>query len=144
MSDDGSDAATAGAVDWAALRAAAAEARANAYAPYSRFSVGAALLAVDGRVFRGSNVENASYGLSLCAERAAVAAAVTAGARRFVALALVTGASPPATPCGACRQVLSELPPSFAIRCFGADGDTVDTTVEALLPRAFSRGALDR
>lgn len=99
--------------------------------------MGAALLADDGRVFIGANVENASYGLTTCAERNAVAAAVAAGARSFVAL-VVAGPAPDApSPCGACRQVLHEFPPSFQVRCHGTTGAELRETTAALLPRAF-------
>lgn len=124
-------------IDWQDLRRAAEEARSQAYAPYSKFRVGAALLDEGGRVFRGANVENASYGLSLCAERSAVAAAVAAGARRFRALAIVTDATPPATPCGMCRQTLAEFPPSFVVRSHAPDGTYLQRTVAELLPDAF-------
>ena len=81
----------------------------NSHSPYSKFRVGAALLAEDGSIFCGTNVENASYGLTICAERSAFFAAVTAGYRKFTAIAIVaTGATPPA-PCGACRQVMAEF-----------------------------------
>lgn len=93
----------------ARLLKAAASAAHNAYCPYSRFRVGAAVLTEDGRIFAGCNVENASYGLTTCAERNAVAAAVAGGSRRVKAVAIVTGGRAPASPCGACRQVLSEF-----------------------------------
>ena len=131
-------------VDWLALRAAAERAAQMAYAPYSKFQVGAAILARDGRVFTGCNVENASFGLTICAERNAVFTAVAAGAREFVALALITSSSTPVTPCGACRQVLSEFPPSFALRCFGRDGSEHATSTQALLPEAFAAGDFSR
>jgi cytidine deaminase len=125
-------------LDWDALRAAALAVSLRAHAPYSKFQVGAALLCDDGRVFAGCNVENASFGLTICAERSALFAAVAAGAQRFVALALISSAQKPVTPCGACRQVLSEFPPSFAIRCYGQDGSALDTDGAALLPYAFA------
>jgi cytidine deaminase len=126
------------AIDWDALCALARSARAQAHAPYSGYAVGAALLARDGRVFTGANVENASYGLCQCAERNAVGAAVSAGVRAFSALVVVTGGPAPASPCGACRQVLAEFPPSFPVRCYGAEGSApLCTTVAELLPHAF-------
>src|ERR1700724_2517409 len=90
---------------------AAAQARANAYVPYSKFSVGAALLTTSGKVFLGCNVENVSLGLTLCAERSAVAAAIAGGQKDFVAIAVATDSREPAIPCGGCRQVLAEFNP---------------------------------
>jgi cytidine deaminase len=129
-------------VDWKALHQAALDVRARAYAPYSKFSVGAALLSADGRVFAGCNVENASYGLCICAERNAVFAAVAQGARSFDAIAIVSSAQAPVTPCGACRQVLAEFAPSFEVRCFGENGSVQQYTTSGLLPAAFSDDAL--
>ena len=127
-------------IDWNSLRAAAEAARAHAYAPYSRFQVGAALLCSDGRIMAGCNVENASYGLSVCAERNAVFTAVANGARSFVALAITTSSAYPVAPCGACRQVLVEFPPSFEVRCYGSAGAEHHHTSAELLPSAFSAG----
>ena len=130
--------------DWSALVAAATAAQANAYAPYSRYQVGCALLADDGRVFVGANCENASFPLGLCAERAAMAAAVTAGARAFLACAIVTPGPGAGSPCGGCRQVLRELGPTFPVRCVARTGETVDFDRDALLPGAFSPSDLPR
>ncbi len=124
------------------LRAAEAV-RANAYAPYSHFVVGAAVLVGDGRVFSGCNVENASFGLSVCAERHAVAAAVAAGARDLRAIAVVTDTSPPASPCGACRQVLAELG-EFPVILANTTGERIITRVAELLPGGFSGESLRR
>lgn len=131
-----------GTIDWPTLRRSAAAVRENAHAPYSGFAVGAALLAADGRVFTGTNVENASYGLSVCAERNAVGAAVAAGATHFTAIAVVAPGPDPASPCGVCRQVLSEFPPSFPVRCYTPEGALLETTVAQLLPHAFGPGNL--
>jgi cytidine deaminase len=113
----------------------------RAYAPYSRFQVGCALEADDGRVFVGCNVENASYGLTICAERAAVCAAVASGARRFVRAVVVTDADPPAAPCGACRQVLSEFGHDLTVDGVGPSG-SVHWTIAQLLPAAFGKEQL--
>ena len=121
------------------LAGMAIEASAKAYAPYSKFKVGAALLAEDGRIFTGCNVENASYGLTNCAERTALFKAVSEGRRAFRALAIAGGTAKVAMPCGACRQVLAEfLPPEAPVRCVTLDGAVVrDFTVGALLPGTF-------
>ena len=119
------------------LVAAATEVRNRAYAPYSGYLVGAAVLTTDGRVFTGCNVENASYGLSVCAERHAISAAVAAGYRDFAGAAVVTQSDPPAAPCGACRQVLAEFG-DFPVILAGLDGCQRSTTVQTLLPMAFS------
>ena len=122
------------------LVAAARAARKHAYAPYSNFQVGAALLTHDGEMVTAANVENASYELSACAERVAVTAAVAAGHRRFAAIAIAVGGPGPARPCGACRQVLHEFPPGADLKviCAGEQGDRFEvTTLGALLPSAF-------
>jgi cytidine deaminase len=125
-------------IDWAALRSAAEAQLAHAYAPYSGFKVAAAVLAADGRVFTGVNVENASYGLTVCAERNAMAAAVGQGVRALRALVVVCSGETPASPCGACRQVLAEFPPAFELRAYGRDGQFVTAHSDALLPLAFA------
>ena len=124
-----------------ALVAAAASVRNNAHAPYSDYLVGAAVLATDGRIFVGCNVENASYGLSVCAERHAIAAAVAAGCKIFLGVAVVTQSDPPAAPCGACRQVLAEFG-DFPVILAGLDGSSRTTRVRNLLPIAFDAETL--
>lgn len=124
-------------VDWDALRETADEVRSRSYSPYSGFAVGAALQAEDGRVFTGTNVENASFGLAACAERNAIGAAIAAGAKRFRAIAIVAPGPEPASPCGMCRQVLVEFPPSFPVRCYTPEGRSLESSVAELLPHAF-------
>ena len=110
--------------------------RAFAYAPYSRFAVGAALSTRSGAIFVGANVENASYGLTICAERAAVGAAIAAGETEFVAVAITADSSAPPLPCGACRQVLAEFNPDLAIICSTTGGAVEQYKLQDLLPRA--------
>jgi len=123
----------------AELLAEAEAARAAAYAPYSKFQVGAALLADDGGVQRGCNVENASYPAGICAERTAICAAVASGRRRFVAIAVAGPDGVAITPCGICRQVLSEFSPDGQLRVIARDtaGAIRATPIATLLPGAF-------
>lgn len=124
-----------------ALVEAARAAQRRAYAPYSNFQVGAALETHDGAVFVGCNVENASYGLTICAERAAICAAVSAGSRRFRRVAVVSDSDPPAAPCGACRQVLAEFGRDLRVDVVGPTR-TMSWTLAELLPAAFSKEQL--
>ena len=123
--------------DLAQLLTMAREARRRAYAPYSNYQVGAALLTASGEVYTGCNVENASYGLSMCAERVAVGNAIAAGERQFQVLVLVTSGSVPALPCGACRQVLHEFCPDLTIVAHTIDGRRTVAKLNELLPHAF-------
>jgi len=116
---------------------AARQVRDNAYATYSGFAVGAALLAVDGRVFTGCNVENLSFGLTSCAEKTAVCNAVAAGVRQFQGLAVVTDNPEPVSPCGACRQVLYEFAPDLWVVCATIAGKQKIFYLRELLPHAF-------
>jgi cytidine deaminase len=129
--------------DRAALVAAARRAQANAYAPYSRFHVGAAIETGDGHVFAGCNVESASYGLTICAERMALGAAIAAGARTLRRVVVTTDVDPPAAPCGACRQLLAEFGLETEVVAVGPAGER-RWTLRDLLPDAFTRGSLER
>ena len=130
--------------DLSELYLAAQAARAQSYSPYSKFSVGAAIQTADGRRFSGANIENASYGLSNCAERTAVFHAVQAGAKNITAVAIAGPAGVTIAPCGACRQVLSEFArPDTPVHYGRADGGMVETTVGDLLPGAFTPLMLD-
>lgn len=112
-------------------------ASARAYCPYSRFPVGAALLTSDARIFVGCNVENASYGLTICAERNAVFQAVAAGARRIAAIVIYTPTPTPSAPCGACRQVLNEFGPDALVVSVCDGPEVLESHVAELLPHAF-------
>jgi len=113
----------------------------NAYAPYSKFHVGAAIEAADGTIHIGCNVENASYGLTICAERMAVGAAVAAGKRALKRVAVATAVEPPATPCGACRQLLAEFGLDLEIIAVGPSSER-RWKLKELLPEAFTRESL--
>jgi len=122
------------------LVARAIAAQARAYAPYSKFSVGAAIR-ISGQVFEGANVENASYGLAICAERTAIFHAVTSGARDLEAVAVSTNSSPPSSPCGACRQVLLEFaadPTKVIVTAVNPAGEHRSWTLAELIPDGFS------
>ena len=124
-------------IDDKALLKIANDVRKNAYCPYSNFPVGAALLCSDGTVFTGVNVENASYGLTMCAERVAIFKAISEGRHDFVKLA-VTCKGDHCQPCGACRQVIYEHAPDIEILMGNLEGNFVRTTIRDLLPEAFS------
>lgn len=110
----------------------------NAYAPYSKFRVGAAVLADNGEIYTGCNVENASYGLTLCAERAAIVKAVSEGARRMEAIAISAVEAARPSPCGACRQVMAEfMPPDAPVIIVNEDGLLEQFTLDELLPHRF-------
>lgn len=128
--------------DDARLLERAAEARSHAYAPYSGFPVGAAVQCASGTIYAGCNVENSAYPSGVCAERVALAAAITAGERKIVSVAVIAGTERPVSPCGQCRQVLAELAPGARVLLANLDGARLETTPEALLPGAFGAGDL--
>lgn len=126
------------------LLSKAIEAQKHSYSPYSRFKVGAALLTKSGKVFCGTNVENASYGLALCAERTAIFGAVTAGEKAFAKLAVVCACADGCLPCGACRQVIAEFAPDLYL-ILGTDHRNFQvTSLSALLPQPFLPSHLSR
>jgi len=120
-----------------ALKSAAKQAARRAYAPYSKFQVGAAVLTGSGKIFAGCNVENASYGLCNCAERTAIFSAVAAKERNLQCVVVYTPTPTATAPCGACRQVIFEFGPTARVLSFCAGSETIDTTITDLLPRAF-------
>ncbi|HYX25685.1 MAG TPA: cytidine deaminase [Thermoanaerobaculia bacterium] len=125
-------------MDWEPLIAAAEAVRAHAYAPYSRFAVGAAVLMEDGSIHAAANVENCLPALGICAERNAIAAATSKGLRRPQAVAVIADMSPPATPCGLCRQTLAEFTRDLPILLVNLQGERNETTLAELLPQPFS------
>lgn len=131
-------------IDWVLLRERATAAMLNAYAPYSRFRVGAALLGSDGSISEGCNVENASYPAGICGERAAIGTAVARGTRTFEALVIVTEADHCTPPCGICRQVLQEFAPELPILSISRNGEETRWTLSQLLPFAFNPSSLER
>lgn len=122
----------------AELLDAACQARRHGYAPYSKFAVGAAVRAADGTIFVGSNVENASYGLSICAERVALFKAISSGTRQVTQIAICTDGAQPFPPCGACRQVLAEFSKDAEIVMGTVSGNAEVTTIRELFPSPFS------
>ncbi|GAC1402999.1 MAG: cytidine deaminase [Candidatus Velthaea sp.] len=128
--------------DPSSILAAAVAARRSAYAPYSQFFVGAALMSKDGRLFTGANIENASYGLSMCAERVALFTAVSQGARAFDAIAVAGPDGVTTLPCGACRQALYEFSQQLRV-IYPEQGQIKMTSLMSLLPEAFSAQALN-
>ncbi len=125
-----------------ALRTQADTARGNAWCPYSGFPVGAALLADDGRVFVGCNVENAAYPAGTCAERVALGTAVAAGARHFSRIVITSSASEPTPPCGICRQALVEFAPELDVVAYTPDGRLSRWSLADLLPTPFTPASL--
>jgi cytidine deaminase len=116
-------------------------AREKAYAPYSRFAVGAAVRGASGRIYSGCNIENASYGLTICAERVAIFKAVSEGEKRLAALAVAADTAAPASPCGACRQVMAEFGINTVVMC-NTKGERLTVTLAELLPHAFDKADL--
>jgi cytidine deaminase len=131
-------------IPWERLEAAAREVIENSYAPYSHFRVAAAVLTDRFEIVTGVNVENASYGLTNCAERSAIFAAVSAGAKKILAVVVFTPTPKPTSPCGACRQVLSEFGLDFPVRSICLSTNRLESTVRELLPSAMGAADLAR
>jgi cytidine deaminase len=132
----------AGAPSVESVRAIAMSAMERAYAPYSQFRVGAALVGVDGTVFMGCNVENAAYPAGICAERSALSAAVAGGVKQFAMLVIVSEADDPTPPCGMCRQALVEFAPQLSIVSYTKHGTHAAWSLATLLPHPFTPAAL--
>lgn len=122
----------------------AKEARKRAYVPYSGFQVGAALLTKNGKIYEGCNIENASYGLSNCAERTAIFKAISEGETEIEAIAVVAESGQPVPPCGACRQVISEFNPKMRVILGNMKDDVAEYTIDELLPGAFGPADLEK
>ena len=133
-------------MEFAELIQKAKEAKEQAYAPYSGFHVGAALLCKDGTIFTGCNIENSAYGPTNCAERTAIFKAVSEGFREFEAIAIISDSKQPTAPCGVCRQVMAEFcdPETFRIVLMNGDGEIRDYLLKELLPLGFTGKALEK
>lgn len=132
-------------IPWDQMFEVAATARSRAHAPYSNFSVGAAVLTEDGTIFPGCNVENSSYGLTICAERNAFARAVADGQKKAVAVAIIVDTPEPTPPCGMCRQTMAEFgEPGMEVRSRNLQGKELVSTLKGLLPHAFTRAWLNK
>jgi cytidine deaminase len=128
---------------WKAMVALAKEMASRAYCPYSKFRVGAAIMTEDGKIQGGCNVENASYGLTSCAERNAIFSAVGQGARKILGVVVYTPTARATSPCGACRQVINEFGPSAEVLCVCDSDHQIRQGLDGLLPGAFGPGNLD-
>jgi cytidine deaminase len=120
----------------------AEKARKRAYTPYSKFQVGAAVLCADGKIFTGCNIENASFGLTICAERVAISKAISEGSTQFEAIAVIGDTAKPCSPCGACRQVISEFGDDIPLIMANLKGDVKIKKIKELLPEAFGKNDL--
>ena len=120
----------------------AKKARKKAYTPYSKFKVGAAVLSVDGKIFTGCNIENASFGLAVCAERVAIFKAISEGTTKFEAIAVIGDTDKPCSPCGACRQVISEFGEDIPLIMANLNGAVKIKKIKELLPEAFGKNDL--
>lgn len=129
-------------VNYEKLLKEAEKARKKAYAPYSKFKVGAAVLTSDGKIFTGCNIENASFGLTVCAERVAISKAISEGSYKFEAMVIIGDTNRPCSPCGACRQVISEFGEDIKIVMSNLKGDVKIKKISELLSEAFNKNDL--